>query len=109
MLLERLPIHIGNLRALPARLEPKDRELCVQSGTLTCEKMREYTVTVDEIHALGMNLQQVCRHARAWVSLHFLACLTFVCVSCLCFPMSVGVLLLGDAAGRGQPRLRRPQ
>lgn len=63
MLLERLPIHIGNLRALPARLEAKDRELCVHSGTLTCEKMREYTVTIDEMHALGMNLQQVSMHA----------------------------------------------
>ena len=64
MLLERLPIHIGNLRALPARLEPKDREQCAHSGTLTCEMMREYTVTVDEIHALGMNLQQAISHAR---------------------------------------------
>ena len=58
MLLERLPIHICDARALPTRLEPKDRDLCVQSGTLTCEKMREYTVTVHEMHALGMNLQQ---------------------------------------------------
>ena len=65
MLLERLPIHIGNPRALPERLEPKDRELCVQSDTLPCEKLREYTVTVGEMHALGMNLQQVRTHAIA--------------------------------------------
>ena len=71
MLLERLPIHIGNLRALPARLEAKDRELCLQSGTLTCEKMREYTVTVDEMHALGMNLQQVSMHAACEAMLKY--------------------------------------
>lgn len=82
MLLERLPIHIGNLRALPARLEPKDRELCMQSGTLTCEKMREYTVTVDEMHALGMNLQQVYTHAPRAGELA-LACMRNFCLCTL--------------------------
>jgi hypothetical protein len=89
MLLERLPIHIGNLRALPARLEPKDRELCVQSGTLTCEKMREYTVTVDEIHALGMNLQQVSARAR-----RARTCITLPVLLPVLLPLNLPVLCL---------------